>query len=100
MTSDRMMDALLEGFNPEGDPSDRRLLYEVAGLRLNEDEFCDQDSVEFIDEVLAEQNACPVDHAFEYGGALVDEYQTSLDTGGGGGVSEVGLLNDSHRDQP
>ena len=43
-----MIDQLLEGFEPFGDSAyntlDRRLLYEVTGLELFENEFKDEDS--------------------------------------------------------
>ena len=35
---------LLEGFNPDGDDIDRRLLYDVTGLRIDPDEFKDESS--------------------------------------------------------
>ena len=44
----RIIDELLDGFEPLGDTSlnelDRRLLFEVAGLELFKDEFKDDDS--------------------------------------------------------
>ena len=44
----RMIDELLDGFEPLGDTAlnelDRRLLFEVAGLELFEDEFKGDDS--------------------------------------------------------
>ena len=35
---------LLKKFEPENDPLDRRILYEVTRMRLNEDDFKDEDS--------------------------------------------------------
>ena len=35
---------ILDGFDPENDKMDRRILYEVTGLLLNKDEFFDDDS--------------------------------------------------------
>jgi len=35
---------ILEGFDPENDKMDRRILYEVTGLSLIKDEFLDEDS--------------------------------------------------------
>lgn len=33
----------LNGFDPDHNEQDRRLLYEVAGMRINEGEFMDED---------------------------------------------------------
>ena len=38
------MEKLWQGFDPEKDYWDRRLLYEVTGERLNEAEFCGDDT--------------------------------------------------------
>ena len=35
---------MFEGFDPVNDPIDRRMLYEVTGIRLYKDEFNDHDS--------------------------------------------------------
>ena len=35
---------MLEGFDPVNDPMDRRVLFEVTGIRLYKDEFKDHDS--------------------------------------------------------
>ncbi len=35
---------LVDGFDPEHSQTDRRILYEVTGLRLIDDEFMDEDS--------------------------------------------------------
>lgn len=34
----------MEGFDPDNNEQDRRMLYEVTGMRLNRDEFLDEDS--------------------------------------------------------
>ncbi len=39
-----MIEKLLNNFEPETDPLDRRIFYEVTRMRLNEDEFRDEDS--------------------------------------------------------
>ncbi len=39
-----MLEMLLKKFEPETDLLDRRILYEVARMRLNEEEFKDEDS--------------------------------------------------------
>ncbi len=39
-----VIEKLLNNFEPETDPLDRRLLYEVTKMRLNEDEFRGEDS--------------------------------------------------------
>ena len=43
---------ILAGFDPESDKMDRRLLYEITGLRLATDEFRDDDSSNSDDEQL------------------------------------------------
>ena len=35
---------MLDGFDPANDPIDRRMLFEVTGIRLYKDEFNGQDS--------------------------------------------------------
>ena len=35
---------IMEGFDPDNNEQDRRMLYEVTGMRLNRDEFLDEDS--------------------------------------------------------
>lgn len=40
--SDKAIEKLLQNFEPETDPLDRRILYEVTKMRLNQDEFKDQ----------------------------------------------------------
>ena len=37
---------LMQGFDPENDPKDERMLYEVTGLRLDQALFRDEDSDE------------------------------------------------------
>ena len=37
-------DALSKGFDPENDPLDRRLLYEVTGMRLDEQDYRGEDT--------------------------------------------------------
>ena len=36
---------LLDGFDPEKNESDRRILYEVVGMRLDHMEFRDEDTI-------------------------------------------------------
>ena len=33
------VDKIVDGINPEDDPIDRRILYELSGARLNEEDF-------------------------------------------------------------
>jgi len=35
---------MLESFKPEHDSKDRRLLYQVTGLKLDESEFAEEDT--------------------------------------------------------
>ena len=52
---------MLKGFDPVGDQLDRRLLYEVTGLELIEDEFKGEDSSDSeIEEPPSEQQAARV----------------------------------------
>ena len=37
-------ESLLRSFDPDSQEADRRLIYEITGLRLNADEFAGQDS--------------------------------------------------------
>lgn len=39
-----MNEKLLSGFDPDHDVEDRRILYEVTGHRIYQDEFIDEDS--------------------------------------------------------
>ena len=39
-----VIEMLLKNFEPETDPLDRRIFYEVTRVRLNEDEFREEDS--------------------------------------------------------
>ena len=43
---------VIDGFNPETNDNDRRLLYEVTGLRLYQDEYIDEDSSASDDESM------------------------------------------------
>ena len=43
-TAEKKMETVLNGFDPVSDLTDRRLLYEVTGIRLYKDEFNDYDS--------------------------------------------------------
>ncbi len=42
--TEAVIEMLLKNFEPETDLLDRRILYEVTRMRLNEDEFKDEDS--------------------------------------------------------
>ncbi len=42
--TEAVIEKLLKNFEPETDLLDRRILYEVTRMRLNEDEFKDEDS--------------------------------------------------------
>ena len=59
---------VLSGFDPEKDERDRRLLYEVTGLRLDNDDFRDQTSSE-------EEGAAEVQGYLELGLPYVDDLQ-------------------------
>ena len=66
---------ILKGFDPENDKMDRRLLYEVTGLVLNEDEFFDSDSSGSDDDQVIFDSVPavhPLDHAFNYQQLLRD----------------------------
>ena len=43
-TAEEKIRKVLEGFDPINNPMDRRMLFEVTGIRLYKDEFKDQDS--------------------------------------------------------
>ena len=44
MDVEAVIETLLKKFEPETDPLDRRILYEITRMRLHEDEFRDEDS--------------------------------------------------------
>ena len=43
-TMEKKIETVLEGFDPVNDSMDRRMLYDVTGIRLYKDEFNDRDS--------------------------------------------------------
>ena len=43
-TAEKKIETVLSGFDPGSDLTDRRLLYEVTGIRLYKEEFNDHDS--------------------------------------------------------
>ena len=59
---------ILDGFDPDNDKMDRRILYEVTGLTLIKDEFIDDDSSDSDGESLAQDlmNTDPLEQAFNY----------------------------------
>ena len=53
---------LLEGFDPLNDPQDRRILFEVTGMRIYESEFHDEETSD--SEGESREVAQPFDYAF------------------------------------
>mmetsp|Transcript_17035 Transcript_17035/g.22940 ORF Transcript_17035/g.22940 Transcript_17035/m.22940 type:complete len:120 (-) Transcript_17035:101-460(-) len=78
------VDSILEGFDPANNEWDRRLLYEVTGIELNENEFDDCDS-----DCSDEAPILPIN--FE--GATVDDEevfeQLVEESGGGDAISDA-----------
>ena len=62
-----LVQKILEGFDPENDKMDRRILYEVTGLALIKDEFLDDDSSDSDKELpLEDDGNDPQYYAFNY----------------------------------
>ena len=65
---------IMEGFDPENDKMDRRILYEVTGLALIKDEFLDEDSSDSDEELpLEDDGNDPQYYAFNYRQVVDDE---------------------------
>ena len=69
---------ILEGFDPENDKMDRRILFEVTGLTFLRDEFLDEDSSDSEGELLSNENtrADPLKFAFDYQSVLNRSHNT------------------------
>ena len=70
---------MIDGFDPENDFQDRRILYEVTGLRLKRDEFVDEDSSDS-DQGLEDEDASVtlLENAFRYDTVTRGRDMTSL----------------------
>ena len=67
------MDAMLDGFDPEGDVMDRRLLYEVTGLRMYKNEFRDEGSSEGENDLREYARPHLTDSLHSYNGLGLDD---------------------------
>ena len=61
----------MEGFDPVNSKADRRILYEVTGMRLYRDEFRGEGSTDSDQDDTEE--ALPIDYAFMYQHNAEDE---------------------------
>ena len=60
---------LTEGFKPESDAKDRRILYEVTGLSLKRDEFIEDESSDSCEDCHPDDDdddTMMIEHAFRY----------------------------------
>ena len=52
-----MIEQLVKDFDPESNETDRRIYYEVTGIKLDENDFKDEDSMNSSDDENSNENA-------------------------------------------